>query len=96
MLVAKTTNFTTAIEHETRQIRLRAYIGDTLLDGKDLIDVTVTEAVNASGGLSMGSAISSKLVMKIKTPETPLLLIGNSVQPEVACGEGDEWFSLGV
>lgn len=95
MLVASK-NFTEDIERETRQIRLRAYIGETLLDGKDLIDVTVTEAVNASGGLSMGSAISSKLVMKIKTPETPLLLIGNSVRPEVACGEGGEWFPLGV
>lgn len=87
--------FRSAIEANARQILLRAYIGDTLLTGDNLIDVTITESVNASGGLTMGSAISSKLVMQIKTPNTPLLLTGNSVRPQVACYGVDEWIPLG-
>ena len=87
--------FRSAIEANARQILLRAYIGDTLLTGDNLIDMTVTEAVNASGGISMGSAISSKLVMQIKTPDTPLLLTGNIVRPQVACYGVDEWIPLG-
>jgi hypothetical protein len=87
--------FRSAIEANARQILLRAYIGDTLLTGDNLIDLTVTEAVNASGGLSMGAAISSKLVMQIKTPDSPLLLTGNIVQPQMACFGVDEWIPLG-
>lgn len=88
-------NFLTAIEAHARQILVRAYIGDTLLTGDNLIDLTVTEAVNTSDGISMGSAISSKLVMKVKTPDSPLLLTGNTVRPEVACYGVDEWIPLG-
>ncbi len=87
-------NFLTAIKANARQILLRAYINDTLLTGDNLIDLTVTEAVNASDGLSMGSTISSKLVMKIKRPADPLLLSG-SVRPEVACAGADDWIPLG-
>ena len=87
--------FRTAIENNTRQILLRAYIGDIELTGDNLIDLTVTEAVNTSDGLSMGSTISSKLVMKVKTPDFPLLLTGNIVRPEVACGGVNEWIPLG-
>lgn len=91
-------NFRTAIEAPARQILLRAYIGETdekLLTGDNLIDLTVTEAVNTSDGISMGAAISSKLVMKVKTPDFPILLTGNTVRPEVACDGVDEWIPLG-
>ena len=46
-------NLCTAIESQARQILLRAYIGETLLTGDNLIDLTVTEAVNTSDGISM-------------------------------------------
>ena len=88
-------NLRTAIESQARQILLRAYIGETLLTGDNLIDLTVTEAVNTSDGISMGAAISSKLVMKVKTPDFPILLTGNSVRPYVACAGIDEWIPLG-
>lgn len=88
-------NFLTAIKANARQILLRAYIGDTELTGDNLIDITVTEAVNTSDGISMGAAISSKLVMKVKTPDFPILLSGNTVRPFVACDGVDEWIPLG-
>lgn len=93
-MISISNNFLTAVEANARQILSRAYINDTLVTGDNLIDITVTEATNASGGLSMGSAISSKLVMNIKTPDSPLLLSG-IVQPQVACAGVDEWVSLG-
>lgn len=93
-MLSVSNSFHNSIEENARQILLRAYINDTLLTGDDLIDLTVTEAVNASGGLSMGTTISSKLVMKIKTPISPLLISG-VVRPEVACAGVDEWIPLG-
>ena len=89
-------NLRTAFESHARQILLRAYIGEKLLTGDNLIDLTVTEAVNTSDGISMGSAISSKLVMKVKTPDERPLLAGNSVRPEIACAGVDEWIPLGT
>ena len=94
-MISTTLDFLTAIESNARQILLKAYIGSTLLTGDDLIDLTVTEAVNTSDGLSMGSTISSKLVMKVKTPDVPLLLTGNSVRPYVVCAGADDWIPLG-
>lgn len=94
-MINVSTDFLAGIEANTRQILLRAYIDSTLLTGDDLIDLTITEAVNTSDGLSMGSTISSKLVMKIKMPESPLLLSGSSVRPEIACYGVDEWIPLG-
>lgn len=88
-------NFLTAVEANARQILLRAYIGEKLLTGDNLIDLTVTEAINTSDGISMGTAISSKLVMKVKTPDFPILLTGNNVRPEVAFYGVDEWIPLG-
>ena len=88
-------DFLAAIEANARQILLRAHIGDVELTGDNLIDITITEATGASSGLSMGATISSKLVMKIKMPDFPLLLTGNSVQPEIACYGVDEWIPLG-
>lgn len=87
-------SFLNSIEADARQILLRANINETQLTGDNLIDLTVTEAVNASGGLSMGATISSKLVMKIKTPASPLLISG-VVKPEVSCFGVDEWIPLG-
>lgn len=88
-------NFTTAVEANARQILLRAKIGDVQLTGDNLIDLTVTEAVNTSDGISMGSAISSKLVMKVKTPDSPLYLKDNTVRPEIAVYGVEEWIPLG-
>ena len=89
-------NFLKAVEANARQILLRAYIGDIELTGDNLIDLTVTEAINTSDGISMGTAISSKLVMKVKTPDFPILLTGNTVRPEVACEGVEEWIPLGT
>ena len=88
--------FTNAAKANARQILVRAYLNDeTLLTGDNLIDLTITESVNSSEGLSMGAAIASKLVMTIKMPEIPLLLSGSSVRPEVAFYGVDEWVPLG-
>lgn len=93
-MLSVSNSFLNSIEADARQILLRAYINETQLTGDNLIDLTVTEAVNASGGLSMGATISSKLVMKIKTPASPLLISG-VVKPEVSCFGIDEWIPLG-
>lgn len=93
-MLSVSNSFLNSIEADARQILLRAYINETQLTGDNLIDLTVTEAVNASGGLSMGATISSKLVMKIKTPASPLLISG-VVKPEVSCFGVDEWVPLG-
>lgn len=74
--------FSAAAQAKTRKILTRAIFNDeTTLDGDNLISMTVTEATNASDGISMGATISSKLEMTIKTPETALLLDGSSVKP---------------
>lgn len=88
-------DFMTAAEKNTRQISLRAYIGDTLITGENIIDLTVTEALNSSDGISMGATIASKLVMTIKAINPPLVLIGNSVRPEMAFNGLNEWVKLG-
>lgn len=88
-------DFLTAIKANARHILVKASIGETELTGDNIIDLTVTEALNTSDGISMGSAISSKLVMKVKTPDFPILLTGNTVRPEVACYGVDEWIPLG-
>jgi hypothetical protein len=76
--------YTAAAEANGRQILTRAlFNGKTELDGNNILSLTVTEAVNASGGLSMGSTISSKLTMSLQMPETPLLLDGGFIAPAV-------------
>jgi hypothetical protein len=76
--------FDAAAEANAREIITQAIFNDTItLDGTNIIDMTVTEATNASDGISMGATISSKLEMTIKTPETPLVLNGGHVQPSV-------------
>jgi hypothetical protein len=78
------TAYTAAAEANARQILTKALFNDeTKLSGDNIISMAVTEAVNASGGLSMGSTISSKLTMSLKMPETPLLLDGGFVAPAV-------------
>ena len=94
-MITTSADFLTAIKANARQILLKAYIGDIELTGDNLIDLTVTEAVNTSDGISMGAAISSKLVMKVKTPDYPILLTGNIVKPYVACAGINEWIPLG-
>ena len=88
-------NFNAAANANARQILVRAYVNDTLLTGDNLIDLTVTEAVNASDGLSMGATISSKLTAKLKMPETPLVLTDGIICPEVAFFGVNEWVPLG-
>lgn len=88
--------FIDAAEANARQILTRAYINDsTLLTGEDIIDLSIIEAIDTSSGVSMGGAVSSKLEMKIKAPQTPILLTGSSIRPEIAFYGVDEWAPLG-
>lgn len=87
--------FNAAATANARQILARAYVNDVLLTGEDLIDMTITEAVSASVGLSMGTTISSKLTARIKMPETPIALSGSIIRPEVSFYGVDEWVPLG-
>lgn len=76
--------YTAAAEANARQITVKAtFNGNTELTGDHIIDIAVTEATNASGGLSMGATISSKLTMNLKMPEEPLLLTGGYIEPFV-------------
>ena len=78
------TAYSDAAQANARQILTRAVFNEnTVLTGKNIIDMAVTEAVNASGGISMGATIASKLEMSIKTPDTALLLDGGIVDPFV-------------
>lgn len=77
--------FTAAAEARARQILVKALFNTTTyITGSNIIDMTVTEAVNASGGLSMGATISSKLSMTLKMPEVPIALNGGTVKPYVS------------
>lgn len=74
--------FNTAARARARQILIKAlFNGTTELTGQNLVDMTVTEAVSASDGLTMGSTISSKLTLSLKMPEDPLPLEGGWVEP---------------
>lgn len=78
------TAYSSAAQNNTRKILTKAvFNGSTILTGKNIIDMSVTEAVNASDGISMGATIASKLEMSIKAPEAPLLLDGGVVDPFV-------------
>jgi hypothetical protein len=90
------TAFNTLAEANARQILVKAlFNGLTEIDGKNIIDETITEAVNASGGLTMGNTISSKLTMNLTLPKTPLLLEGGYVQPSVGLFGTDTYCPLG-
>lgn len=79
------TAFVDAAQSKTRKILIRAIFNNEIeLTGQNIMSMSVTEAVNASGGLSMGTTISSKLEMTVKTPEQALILGGGSVVPAVA------------
>lgn len=85
-----------AAEANARHILVKAlFNGTTELTGDNIIDMTVTEATNASDGLSMGATIASKLVMSIKMPDAPLLLEGGYVQPYVGFYGLDDYCPLG-
>lgn len=88
--------YTTAAEANARQILVKAtFNGTTELTGEHIIDMTVTEATNASGGLSMGATISSKLTMNLKMPEGPLLLTGGYIEPFVGYFGVSDYCPLG-
>ena len=77
------TDFINAAKANARQILVKArFNGTTELSGNNIIDMTVTEAVNASDGLSMGATISSKLTIKVR-PDGPLLLNDGFIEPYV-------------
>lgn len=77
------TDFINAAKANARQILVKArFNGTTELSGNNIIDMTVTEAVNASDGLSMGATISSKLTIKVR-PEEPLALNNGFIEPSV-------------
>ena len=88
--------FHSAATANTRQIVVKALFNDSLwLTGDNLINMTITEAVNASDGISMGATISSKLELTFKMPETTLPLSGGWVQPYVGFYGIDEYCPLG-
>ena len=88
--------YTTAAEANARQILVKAtFNGTTELTGEHIIDLTVTEATNASGGVSMGATISSKLTMNLRMPDTPLLLAGGYIEPYAGYYGVDEYCPLG-
>ena len=69
------TAFSAAAQSGARTIIPEAIFNDEIkLTGENIINMSVTEAVAASDGISMGKTISSKLEMTIKTPETAMLL----------------------
>ena len=76
--------FTSAANSHARHIAVKALFNETTnLTEAHIMDLAVTEAVNASGGISMGATISSKLTMTIKMPDSPILLTNGSVRPRV-------------
>lgn len=95
-MYSMSTDFKVAAEANARQILVKAIFNDSIeLTGSNIIEETVTEAVGASGGLTMGNTISSKLTMKIKIPETPLLLEGGQVRPSIGFYGVGEYCPLG-
>jgi hypothetical protein len=78
------TAFSAAAHSGARKILTKAIFNDEIeLTGANIINMSVTEAVAASDGISMGKTISSKLEMTIKTPETAMLLDNGFVDPFV-------------
>ena len=78
------TAFSAAAHSGARKILTKAIFNDEIeLTGANIINMSVTEAVAASDGISMGKTISSKLEMTIKAPETAMLLDNGFVDPFV-------------
>ena len=89
-------NFNTAAQANGRHILVKAlFNGERELTGDHLIDMTVTEATAASGGLTMGSTISNKLTLNLRMPEEPLSLEGGFVEPWVGFDGVDELCPIG-
>ncbi len=77
-------NYIFCAEANARQITVRAlFNGQTELDGHSIIDMTVTEATNASSGISMGATVSSKLNITVRMPPTPIALKDGTVRAYV-------------
>ncbi len=75
-------NYISLAQANARQIIVRAvFNGQTELNGHNIIDMTVTEAVNTSAGISMGATVSSRLNITVKMPQTPIALKGGTVKP---------------
>jgi hypothetical protein len=88
--------FSAAAEARTREILVKAtFNGTTELTGANIIDLTISEAVNTSDGLSMGATIAKKLTMRIKMPNTPLPLSGGVVEPYVGFNGVDGYCPMG-
>jgi hypothetical protein len=89
--------FNTAAEANTRRILIKALFNDSVwLTGENLISGTVTEAVAASGGLSMGTTISSKLSLTFKMPDDSISLSGGWVKLYTGFYGIDDYCPLGT
>lgn len=79
-----------------RQILVKAvFNGSITMTGENIIDMTVTEALNASDGISMGATASSKLSLRFKMPDTPILLTGGWIEPYVGYYGVEDYCPLG-
>lgn len=75
------TNIYNASRRTTRTVCVKAvFNGDTELTGENIIDLTVKEGLCPSSGLTMGQTIAATLTMRIKMPETPIVLTGGYVE----------------
>ena len=88
--------FTDAAQANGRHLLIKAiFNGQTELTGEHLVDATITEAVAASGGLSMGTTISSKLSLTFRMPDTPIILSGGWVEVYTGFYGIDDYCPLG-
>lgn len=79
-----------------RQILTKATFNNiTELTGANIIDISMTEGVSTSDGITMGATISSKLSMTIKMPETPIVLNQGYVTPSVGFYGTNDYCPLG-
>lgn len=79
-----------------RQIIVKAIFNDSItLTGENIIDMSVTEALSTSSGISMGTTISSKLTLQFTMPVEPILLAGGWVRPYVGYYGVNDYCPLG-
>lgn len=70
-----------ASRRNTRSVCVKAiFNSDIELTGDNIIDMTVKEGLCPSSGITMGQTISAAMTMRIKMPETPIVLTGGYVE----------------
>ena len=88
--------FTELANARARHILTQATFNNTTtLTGDSIIDISMTESVSPSGGITMGATISSKLSMTIKMPDTAIELNQGYVKPWVGFNGVDTYCPLG-